>query len=227
MTLNESKLGKFGRSAKRVFAALLVMVFVGGSLFYVTAQRSASAPAGHNLSTGVLDTQSSLNALPNPNAGTPVATTPYFQQIYCASDNGRRNYCDTDTRGGVRLVRQRSGSACVEGRSWGYDRRGIWVDRGCRADFEVGDRYRDRDYGRGRGRDRENDRDRDRGRTTQTFYCESGDMKRHWCSEGINGSVRLVRQRSDAACVFGRTWGQDRNGVWVDRGCRADFEVTR
>jgi hypothetical protein len=26
----------------------------------------------------------------------------------------------------------------VEGRTWGFDRNGIWVDRGCRADFEVG-----------------------------------------------------------------------------------------
>jgi hypothetical protein len=126
-------------------------------------------------------------------------------------------------------VRQRSDAACVQGRTWGYDRRGIWVDRGCRADFELGDRNRDRGFSRRRDRDfdRDRDRDRDRGRSTQTFYCESGDMRRHYCSEGINGTVRLVRQRSDAACVRGRTWGQDRNGVWVDRGCRADFEVTR
>jgi hypothetical protein len=61
----------------------------------------------------------------------------------------------------------------------------------------------------------------------QTFYCESGDMKRHWCSEGLSGTVRLVRQKSDAPCIQGRTWGRDRGGVWVDRGCRADFEVTR
>ena len=58
--------------------------------------------------------------------------------LSCSSDDGRRNYCNTDTRGGVRLVRQRSDARCSEGYSWGYDRRGIWVDRGCRADFEVG-----------------------------------------------------------------------------------------
>lgn len=71
-----------------------------------------------------------------------------------------------------------------------------------------------------RGRNR-----RDRDRYVQTVYCESGDMKRHWCREGIGRSVRLVRQRSDARCVRGRTWGVDRSGIWVDRGCRADFEV--
>jgi hypothetical protein len=70
-------------------------------------------------------------------------------------------------------------------------------------------------------------RDSDRVGSAQNVYCESGDMRRHWCSEGINARVRLVRQRSDARCVQGRTWGVDRSGIWVDRGCRADFEVRR
>jgi hypothetical protein len=55
----------------------------------------------------------------------------------CSSDDGRRRYCDADTRNGVRLLRQRSESECRLNFSWGYDRRGVWVDRGCRADFEV------------------------------------------------------------------------------------------
>ena len=59
------------------------------------------------------------------------------QAVTCNSDDGRRHYCDIDTRRGVRLVRQRSGSPCDQDRTWGYDNRGIWVDRGCRADFEV------------------------------------------------------------------------------------------
>ena len=57
--------------------------------------------------------------------------------IACASDNGRRAYCDVDTSRGVRLVRQLSGSACQEGSTWGFDSRGVWVDRGCRAEFDV------------------------------------------------------------------------------------------
>jgi hypothetical protein len=48
-----------------------------------------------------------------------------------------RHYCSADTRGGVTLVKQRSDSACRQGYSWGYDRRGIWVDHGCRADFQL------------------------------------------------------------------------------------------
>jgi hypothetical protein len=49
-----------------------------------------------------------------------------------------RNYCKADTRNGARIIRQRSESDCIYGRTWGYDGRGIWVDRGCRADFELG-----------------------------------------------------------------------------------------
>jgi hypothetical protein len=60
------------------------------------------------------------------------------QSIYCASDDGRRHICLINiSSGSVRLVNQRSGSACVQGRTWGFNRDSIWVDRGCRADFEV------------------------------------------------------------------------------------------
>lgn len=94
---------------------------------------------------------------------------------------------------------------------------------------ETGDpqwRNRDRDRDRDRDWDRDQDRGRGRGREVQKFYCESGDGKIHWCHEGIGGRVRLVRERK-GRCIEGRTWGQGRNGVWVDRGCRADFEVTK
>jgi len=59
-------------------------------------------------------------------------------------------------------------------------------------------------------------RDRDRWGSVQTVYCESGNMRRHWCSEGSNTRVRLVCQRSDARCIQGRTWGVDRSGIWVN-----------
>jgi Protein of unknown function (DUF3011)/YMGG-like Gly-zipper len=60
------------------------------------------------------------------------------QLIYCASDDMRRHTCPINTSGGVRLAHQKSGSACVQGRTWGFNRNSIWVDRGCRGDFEVG-----------------------------------------------------------------------------------------
>lgn len=130
--------------------------------------------------------------------------------IYCASDDMRRNVCPTDTRGGVQLIRKRSDSACDYGRTWGYDRRGIWVDRGCRADFQIG--------GGGGGW-------QPGGPGVQSINCSSEDMRRRVCPVNTRGGVRLVRQRSDSDCLFGRTWGYDARSIWVDRGCRADFEV--
>lgn len=58
--------------------------------------------------------------------------------ITCSSNHGERVYCDADTRNGVQLVRQVSGSPCRQGETWGFDRRGIWVDHGCRAEFSPG-----------------------------------------------------------------------------------------
>src|SRR5262245_58444498 len=69
--------------------------------------------------------------------GLSHATPQQSDRVFCASDNGRRNYCGADTRGGVRLWRQRSDAPCIFGRTWGRDQNGVWVDKGCRADFEV------------------------------------------------------------------------------------------
>src|SRR5579883_484978 len=66
-----------------------------------------------------------------------LPTSAQQSVLTCSSDNGKRNYCVADTRGGVSMGRQRSGSPCIQGQTWGYDSRGIWVDRGCRADFVV------------------------------------------------------------------------------------------
>ena len=55
----------------------------------------------------------------------------------CSSDGGRI-FCEADTRGGVRLFRQIGEARCREGYSWGYTEQGIWVDRGCQAEFLVG-----------------------------------------------------------------------------------------
>jgi hypothetical protein len=53
----------------------------------------------------------------------------------------KRNFCNANTNEGVRIVRQRSESDCIYNRTWGYNRGEIWVDRGCRADIEIGGRY--------------------------------------------------------------------------------------
>ena len=63
--------------------------------------------------------------------------------IRCESDRYRYRYCRITTYNRVGLLRELSDAQCLEGRTWGYDYRGIWVDRGCRAEFSVGTR---RDY---------------------------------------------------------------------------------
>jgi hypothetical protein len=59
------------------------------------------------------------------------------QYILCESNNNDRKYCRVDGRGGVRLSRQLSDARCTQGSTWGYDNGGVWVDNGCRAEFEV------------------------------------------------------------------------------------------
>jgi DUF3011 family protein len=136
------------------------------------------------------------------------------QMVTCSSDNGKRNYCSADTRGGVSMLRQRSDARCQQGYSWGYDRRGIWVDRGCRADFRVNTGYRPGGPGYGPG-----------GPGGQAITCSSDNGKRNCCAADTRRGVQLVRQRSGSACTQGYSWGYDRRGIWVDRGCRADFVV--
>jgi hypothetical protein len=148
---------------------------------------------------------------PAPPQGGPV--------ISCNSNDNRRNFCPADTRGGVRLVNQRSNSACVFNQTWGFDSRNVWVDRGCRADFQAG--Y----YGPGIPSFPGYPPGGGGGGGGYSIYCSSDDGRRNYCPTDTSGGVSLARQRSSTPCIFGSTWGWDRRGVWVDRGCRADFSM--
>jgi len=128
--------------------------------------------------------------------------------IRCESSDGRTQQCAADTRGGVRLIRQLSRGPCIEGRSWGWSRGGIWVTQGCRGEFATG-------YGGGYGRDD--------GYGGGVFRCESSRGRTRHCAVPTRGGVRLVRQLSRSPCEEGRTWGWDGRGVWVSQGCRGEF----
>lgn len=147
-------------------------------------------------------------------------------RVTCRSKDFKYNHCGVNERGPARIVRQLSDSPCVQGRTWGRDRGGIWVDEGCAAEFIVGrgdGRERDRDDDWRGGRDRDEDR---RGRGNRNVRaCKSEGFKRKHCRMDTQGTVRLSRQLSDAPCVRGRTWGEDHWGVWVDDGCAAEFIV--
>jgi hypothetical protein len=69
--------------------------------------------------------------------GNTGGATPSNYNVTCSSDDDRYKTCAwTATAGRPRLIEQLSKDACIEGRTWGYDRReGLWVDRGCRGRF--------------------------------------------------------------------------------------------
>lgn len=128
--------------------------------------------------------------------------------VRCES-NGRPSSCPVILQGApVRLLRQLGALPCREGHSWGVKRNEIWVTRGCQGDFEVG-------AADGSGFLN----------VPRTVVCESKSRQRRFCGAGISKSAVLVKQLSGSPCDEGRSWGWDTRGVWVDNGCRAEFQV--
>ena len=145
-----------------------------------------------------------------------LITAPAFAQhaVRCQSTTGHRVECRFDGAGTVELSRQLGTSACIKGRSWGVKRNTIWVDRGCRADFNVVP-IDDRNGGGWRPR----------GKRTITVVCESKDGRRHRCASSALGRITLGRQFSSDRCIEGFTWGASSHGIWVDHGCRGEFLI--
>lgn len=86
-----------------------------------------------------------------------LPSSSYANEIVrCESKGDAYRLCRINLQRGdeVRLEQRFSKASCSRGRSWGLDRRGIWVDRGCRADFLVSRErvYNDRYEYRGRDR---------------------------------------------------------------------------
>lgn len=139
--------------------------------------------------------------------------------VLCESKDNRRRHCRADIYdGGVAVVRNISRTPCVEGRNFGWDDRGVWVDHGCRAEFRI-------IVGRGYGT-RDADPPYSRA-SVDVVRCESHEFRRNFCDVGRARGVELADQTSEAACIEGRTWGYDGRSLWVDRGCAGEFEVVR
>jgi len=66
--------------------------------------------------------------------------------ITCESKHQRYNTCPIQSHGYVTLRRQTSRSACIQGRTWDYDQRNIWVDDNCKGEFEVETRHHTKDH---------------------------------------------------------------------------------
>ncbi|HVE51697.1 MAG TPA: DUF3011 domain-containing protein [Casimicrobiaceae bacterium] len=143
---------------------------------------------------------------PGPGPGGPAARGV----ITCESRDYRQEFCQIpDGVDNVTMVRQRSRAPCVQGQSWGWRGNGIWVSNGCEADFEV------HTAGLTPGRPPRQGH----------VVCESREYRYNFCDTGRIRDAQLVDQRSQAACVRGRSWGVERNGIWVDDGCEAEFRV--
>lgn len=132
--------------------------------------------------------------------------------VRCESIDGRNRHCSADTRGGVSLSRQLSRASCIQGSSWGWDNSGIWVSGGCRAEFVT-------------GRGGHGITGRPGAAAAQVVRCESDKNRYRHCGVQVRRDVQLSRQLSKTQCVRGRNWDWDRNGIWVDQGCRAEFSV--
>lgn len=138
----------------------------------------------------------------------PLGDVPTRRVLRCKS-SGRQESCPVMLRGApVRLLRQLSTWPCKQDRSWGVRRNEIWVSRGCEGEFEIG------------AEDGSGFVDAPRG-----VICESKRRSRRQCGTSVERGVRLGRQLSGTACVQGENWGWNRDGIWVDDGCRAEFIV--
>ncbi|MDN8660920.1 DUF3011 domain-containing protein [Stenotrophomonas indicatrix] len=143
--------------------------------------------------------------------------------VRCESIKNRSNECRLEGR--ARMIRQLSGSPCVEGETWGQSRYGVWVTQGCRAEF-VGEYRRPGGGGGGWGGGGGNGWGGSQwGGGGQVIACHSNDRRQQYCDAQVRRGVRLVRQESRSACIEGQSWGWDRRGIWVSNGCRAQFQV--
>lgn len=145
--------------------------------------------------------------------------------VRCESRDNRRHYCAADTRGGMHLVRQLSSTRCIQGSTWGYDARGVWVVSGCRGEFTRATGQRPAGPGGPWQSQRPGHRPGQGHDAGQIVRCESQGNRQRRCNARVDRDVQLVRQLSRTRCVQRQNWGWDRNGVWVRGGCAAEFRV--
>jgi hypothetical protein len=124
--------------------------------------------------------------------------------LKCESSDGKYKTCGNGLYGNPDLIRQFSGTPCQQGVSWGLRNGSIWVDKGCRGEFRIGESS---------------------GKYSLTCASENG--RRTSCAwDARKGQPSVLETLSKSPCVKGRSWGYDkRAGLWVDEGCRARFGV--
>jgi Protein of unknown function (DUF3011) len=129
------------------------------------------------------------------------------RRLQCISGANDENFCAIGgNHGPVRLVRSFGPNACVEGSTWRYDARGVYVRNGCRGEFAFGS-----SAGSGGWQD-----------SSVEVRCNSNDGRERFCP-AENRGVTLRKTESRAPCVQGESWRSDRRGIYVRNGCRGVF----
>ncbi len=146
--------------------------------------------------------------------GYPPPPPPQGVSIRCESWQYQPQRCPANTSGGVRITRVLGGD-CQQGRTWGWDRGGIWVNGGCRAEFVTmaggypggpGGGYPGGGYG------------------GTIVECNSRNYQPARCPAVITRGVEIDRVLG-GECIERRSWGWDGGAIWVNNGCRARFRV--
>ncbi|MBC7506495.1 MAG: DUF3011 domain-containing protein, partial [Sandarakinorhabdus sp.] len=133
------------------------------------------------------------------------------QIVRCESWQFRPARCAMNTRGGARIQRVIAGD-CRQG-NWGFDRNGVWVVNGCRADFIAGNGGGIGGGWGGGGNP-----------GMQTIECNSINYRPARCPALIRSGVQIERVLG-GECIQNRSWGFDGGAIWVNNGCRARFRV--
>ncbi len=148
-----------------------------------------------------------------PNPGYPGGGYPGgdIDRVTCQSWNYQPARCAMNTSRGVRIARVLGGE-CREGSTWSYDRGGVSVRGGCRAEFVSGNRPGIGGPGFGGYPDGGPDR----------VTCQSWNYQPARCAMNTSRGVHIARVLG-GDCREGATWDYDRGSVSVRGGCRADF----
>lgn len=157
-------------------------------------------------------------------------------QLKCESKKFQYKRCAAITGYAVELVQQFKGD-CTPGRNWGYDGESIWVNHGCRAKFHYGFADFTSSAYAGQEPNPQNGNPGEPANYPNTGYpgtdntgfalklrCESANFSYRSCPVQTAGRVVMLKALS-GDCQLGRSWGYDRDDIWVNNGCRAEFGV--
>ena len=125
----------------------------------------------------------------------------------CESARGGRSECRIPPNGRLRVIRPLVQGVCRPNDTYGQGLGYVWVDKGCRVEYEVSS-------------EPETNQPSER-----RITCESDSGQRAECRIPFKAHVQLVMVISRAPCRQGESWGVTDNAIWVDKGCRAEFAV--